>query len=138
MPHYQEISRRYADKNVIVLGVCSFDTRQAYDKWVTANREKYTFPTVFDPIGKPASGDRAASAKTVMVQLTQGVMSPLPTTLVINSAGKFIGMYAGYSPATEQALANLLMIAGVEIAPADQPKRFYPAGSTVKPVAPKS
>ena len=138
MPHYQEISRRYADKNVVVLGVCSFDTREAYDKWVTANREKYTFPTVFDPIGKPASGDRAASAKTVMVQLTQGVMSPLPTTLVINAAGKFVGMYAGYSPATEQALANLLMIAGIEIAPADQPKRFYPAGSTVKPVAPKT
>lgn len=137
MPHYQEISQRYAGKNVIVLGVCSFDTREAYDKWVTANREKYTFPTVFDPIGKPASGDKEASTKTVMVQLTKGVMSPLPTTLVINPEGKFVGMYAGYSPATEQALANLLMIAGVELAPADRPKKFYPAGSTVKPaVAP--
>jgi hypothetical protein len=31
------------------------------------------------------------------------------------------------------------MIAGVKVTPADQPKRFYPAGSTIKPiVAPKS
>jgi len=138
MPHYQEISRKYADKNVIVLGVCSFDTREAYDKWVVANREKYTFPTVFDPIGKPASGDKEASAKTIMVQLTRGVMSPLPTTLVINPEGKFVGMYAGYNPTTHEALANLLMLAGVKLAPADQPKKFFPAGSSIRPVAPKS
>jgi thiol-disulfide isomerase/thioredoxin len=137
MPHYQDVSRRYADKNVIVLGVCSFDTREAYDKWVVAHRQKYTFPTVFDPIGKPASGDREASAKTVMVQLTRGVMSPLPTTLVINPEGKFVGMYTGYSPAAEEALANLLMLAGVDLAPADRPKTFFPAGSSLKPVAPK-
>jgi hypothetical protein len=31
------------------------------------------------------------------------------------------------------------MIAGVELAPADQPKKFYPAGSTIKPaVTPKT
>ena len=58
---------------------------------------------------------------------------------MINAEGKFVGFYAGYGPAAHDALANLLMIAGVKVAPADQPKRFYPAGSTIKPVvAPKS
>jgi hypothetical protein len=138
MPHYEEMSRRYADQNVVVLGVCAFDTREAYDKWVVANHTKYTFPTVFDPIGKPASGDKEAVGKTIMMQLTRGAMTPLPTTLVINAEGKFVGFYSGYGPNAHDALANLLMIAGVKVAPADQPKRFYPAGSTIKPVvAPK-
>ena len=138
MPHYEEMSRRYADQNVVVLGVCAFDTREAYDKWVVTNHTKYTFPTVFDPIGKPANGDKEAVAKTVMMQLTLGAMTPLPTTLVINAEGKFVGFYSGYGPNAHDALANLLMIAGVKVAPADQPKRFYPAGSTIKPVvAPK-
>ena len=133
MPHYEEISRRYAAKGVVVLGVCAFDTRAAYDKWVVAHREKYTFPTVFDPVGKPASGDKEASARTVMMQLTGGVLSPLPTTLVINAEGKFVGMYAGYGANSHDALANLLMLAGIEVVAADQPKKFYPAGSTIKP-----
>jgi len=133
MPHYEEISRRYAAKGVVVLGVCAFDTREAYDKWVVAHREKYTFPTVFDPVGKPASGDKEASARTVMMQLTGGVLSPLPTTLVINAEGKFVGMYAGYGANSHDALANLLMLAGIEVVAADQPKKFYPAGSTIKP-----
>jgi len=76
--------------------------------------------------------------KTIMVQLTRGPISPLPTTLVINPEGKFVGMYAGYSPTTQDALANLLMLARVELAPADQPKKFFPAGSSIKPAAPKS
>ena len=139
MPHYEELSRRYADQNVVILGVCAFDTREAYDKWLVANRSKYTFPTVFDPIGKPASGDKTAMANTIMMQLTRGAITPLPTTLVINAEGKFVGFYAGYGPTAHDALANLLMIAGVKVAPTDKPKRFYPAGSTLKPiVAPKS
>ena len=139
MPHYEKLSRDYAAKNVIVLGVCSFDTREAYDKWVVANREKYTFPTVFDPIGKPASGDKDAMLKTVMLQLTRGVTTPLPTTLVINAEGKFVGFYTGYGETTHDTLANLLMIAGVDVPAAERPKRFYPAGSTIKPpAAPKT
>ena len=87
--------------------------------------------------GEPA-GDGAAMMKSVMAQLTRGVISPLPTTLVINSEGKFVGMYAGYSATTHAALANLLMIAGVELAAEDKPATFFPAGSSVRPAAPKS
>ena len=79
--------------------------------------------------------DRAASMKTVMLQLTRGVTTPLPTTLVINAEGKFVGFYTGYGETTHDTLANLLMIAGVDVPAAEQPKRFYPAGSTIKPAA---
>lgn len=123
---------------MIVLGVRAFDTRPAYDKWLETNRGKYSFTTVFDPIGKPASGDKEANAKTVMFQLTRGTMTPLPTTLVVNREGKFVGYHAGYGPTTHDALANLLMLAGVNVPAAERPKKFYPAGSTNRPpVAPK-
>jgi peroxiredoxin len=130
MPHYEEIHRKYADKGVVILGVCAFDTRANYDKWLAETKGKYTFATVFDPVGKPASGDKEAMDRTIMKQLTQGVISPLPTTLVINPAGQLVGSYMGYGETTHAALANLLMLAGVPVADADKPKIFYPAGST--------
>jgi hypothetical protein len=71
--------------------------------------------------------------KTIMMQLTRGAVTPLPTTLVINSAGKLVGSYVGYGEATHDGLANLLMIAGVELVHEDKPKIFFPAGYTAKP-----
>ncbi|MCX6955973.1 MAG: TlpA disulfide reductase family protein, partial [Verrucomicrobia bacterium] len=130
MPHYEEIHRKYADKGVVILGVCAFDTRANYDKWLGETKGKYTFATVFDPVGKPASGDKEAMDRTIMKQLSQGVVSPLPTTLVINPAGQLVGSYVGYGEGTHTGLANLLMLAGVPLADADKPKIFFPAGST--------
>jgi thiol-disulfide isomerase/thioredoxin len=132
MPHYEEMHRKYSGKNVLFLGICCFDQREAYDKWVAANKDKYTFTTVFDPVGKPASGDKEAMQKTIMMQVSGGALTPLPTTLVINAAGKLVGNYVGYGPGTHAGLANLLMIAGVELADEDKPKTFFPAGSTLR------
>ena len=134
MPHYEEIHRKYGAKGVVILGVCNFDARANYDKWLADNKGKYTFATVFDPVGKPASGDKEAMGKTVMMQLSRGAVTSLPTTLVINPAGKLVGSYVGYGETTHDGLANLLMIAGVELANEDKPKTFFPAGYTAKPV----
>jgi thiol-disulfide isomerase/thioredoxin len=136
MPHYEEIQRKYADKGVVILGVCGFDTRANYDKWLVDTKGKYTFATVFDPVGKPAAGDKEAMGRTVMMQLSQGALTPLPTTLVINAAGKLVGSYVGYGEGTHAGLANLLMLAGVELANEDKPKIFFPAGSTLKAAMP--
>ncbi|NQV47202.1 MAG: TlpA family protein disulfide reductase, partial [Rhodospirillaceae bacterium] len=70
MPHYEEIHRKYGSKDVVILGVCGFDTRANYDQWLIENKNKYTFATVFDPVGKPPSGDKEAMRKTIMMQLT--------------------------------------------------------------------
>ncbi|MDI1248628.1 MAG: redoxin domain-containing protein [Lacunisphaera sp.] len=132
MPHYEEMHRKYAPKGVVFLGICCFDTRPNYDKWVATNKDKYTFTTVFDPVGKPASGDKEAMKKTIMMQLSGGALTPLPTTLVINTEGKLVGNYVGYGAGTHAGLANLLMLAGVSVNEEDKPKEFFPAGSTVR------
>ncbi len=131
MPHYQDVYAKYKDKNLVVIGLCSFDTREGYAKWVAANNGKIAFPTVFDPIGKP--GDKEYG-KTIMMQLGS-VISPLPTTLVFSADGKFVGNYSGYGPGGEATLFNLLMIAGLDVATEDKPKIFFPAGSSVKAAA---
>ena len=135
MPHYQELHQKYGAKGVVVLGICGFDTRANYEKWVKDHHADYTFATAFDPVGKPAAGDKDALAKTVMSQVSGGgTLTPLPTTLVVNPAGKFVGFYAGYGPNTHDTLANLLMLAGFDLAGEDKPKVFFPRGSSLKAV----
>ena len=133
MPHYQELHQKYGAKGVVVLGICGFDTRANYEKWVKDHHADYTFATAFDPVGKPAAGDKDALARTVMSQVSGGsALTPLPTTLVVNPAGKFVGFYAGYGPNTHDTLANLLMLAGFDLASEDKPKVFFPRGSSLK------
>ena len=115
MPHYQELYSKYRDKGVVVLGICCFDTKENYVKWTKDNAKKYTFPTAFDPVGKPASGDKEANGKTIMFQLSRGFMTPLPTTLVINTAGQLVGSYVGYGPTAHESLATLLKKAGANV-----------------------
>ena len=137
MPHYQELHQKYGAKGVVVLGICGFDTRANYEKWVKDHHADYTFATAFDPVGKPAAGDKDAVGRTVMSQVSGGgSLTPLPTTLVVNAAGKFVGFYAGYGPTTHDTLANLLMLAGLELANEDKPKVFFPAGSSLKTAVP--
>ncbi|MCF7688014.1 MAG: redoxin domain-containing protein [Cephaloticoccus sp.] len=132
MPHLEETYRSYADQGVVVLGVCSFDTREAYAGWLEKNRERYTFPTVFDPMGKPRKGHPEDMAQTVMVQLSGGPVTPLPTTLVVSSAGKLVGSYVGFQASGSGALASLLMRAGINLKPEDRPGTV-PAANLVKP-----
>ena len=143
MPHLDKVSRDYAGRGVMVVGICSFDTREAYDGWLKTNREKYSFPTVFDPIGKPEKGNREQLGQTIMAKLSKGLISPLPTTAVIDASGKLVGSYVGYSPATEAALDELLTralqapIAAAVIAPASQPAPSAVASDPATAAAPR-
>ena len=52
MPHLEKVYSQVKDKNVAVLGVCVWDEKPAYDKWVTDKKGTYDFPTAFDPAGR--------------------------------------------------------------------------------------
>jgi len=147
MPHLNDLHNRYKDQDVIVLGLCCFDTRENYDQWLKANAGKYNFPTVFDPVGRPklASKDELlemseedretakAFAKDYYDRLIPasvfGAFPMLPTTLVIDRERKLVGSYSGFTGDNE-AIGNLLLRAGVKLAPEDMPKRVYTAAET--------
>lgn len=154
MPHLEEAYKKYQGQGVVVLGLCCFDTREAYDTWLKKNAGKYTFPTVFDPAGRPKLASPAELAKmtpdeqaaekakaqnyykSVIATSVFGAFPMLPTTLVINREGQLVGSYAGYREGKNEALGNLLLRAGVKLAPEDQPTKVFTHAET-KPPAPE-
>jgi peroxiredoxin len=106
MPHLQEVYEQVKDKNVVVLGVCVWDEKGAYDKWVDAKKATYTFETLFDPAGR---GAESVASKLYAVKA-------IPTQYVIDRDGKIV---AGYIPgaAKDDPLMKALRKAGVSANP---------------------
>lgn len=86
MPHLEKVYQAVKGENVAVLGVCVWDEKPAYDKWVVAKKETYHFPTAFDPAGR--------GAKSIASQLYH--VSGIPTQYVIDRDGKIAASAVGY------------------------------------------
>ncbi len=106
MPHVEKVYRAVKDKGVAVLGVCVWDEKGAYEKWVPVNKSKYSFNFAFDPAGN----DPARSIAGKLFQVTG-----IPTTYIIDKDGKVADAIVGYQDGDkriEEALKKL----GVNIA----------------------
>lgn len=104
MPHIEKVYQAVKDKDVVVLGLCVWDEKKAYDDWVPMNKEKYTFTFAFDPAGR---GDNSIAGKLYQV-------SGIPTTYIIDKDGKVSEAVVGYDDndtRVEQALKKL----GIEV-----------------------
>ncbi len=101
MPHLEKVYQEVKDKNVAVLGLCVWDQKAAYDKWVTQNiGTKYNFPVAFDPAGH-GKGSIAGDLYGV---------SGIPTQYVIDKNGNVAASAVGYdegSMVLETALGKL-------------------------------
>lgn len=101
MPHIEKVNQVVKDKGVVVLGVCVWDDKAAYEKWVPENKSKYTFNFAFDPAGRD-------SAKSIAGKLYQ--VSGIPTTYIIDKDGKVADAIVGYQDGdtrVEEALKKL-------------------------------
>ncbi|OJU64233.1 MAG: hypothetical protein BGO01_19120 [Armatimonadetes bacterium 55-13] len=101
MPHIESVYKLVKDKDVVVIGLCVFDERGAYEKWVPANQSKYTFQFGFDPAGRD-------NAKSIAGNLYK--VSGIPTTYIIDKDGKVAASIVGYSEGdkrVEEALSKL-------------------------------
>ena len=86
MPHLEKVYQAVKGQNVAVLGVCVWDEKPAYDKWVTAKKDTYHFPTAFDPAGR---GKKSIASDLYHV-------SGIPTQYVIDKDGKIAASTVGY------------------------------------------
>ena len=101
MPHIEKVYKAVKDQNIAVVGVCVWDDKEAYEKWVPANKDKYTFTFAFDPAGKDNSKSIASSMFKV---------SGIPTTYIIDKDGKVADAIVGYQDGdtrVEEALKKL-------------------------------
>lgn len=86
MPHIEKTWQKVKNRSdVTVLGVCVWDKKEAYDKWVPENQAKFSFPLVFDPAGRDPSNVAKALYK----------VSGIPTTYIIDKDGKIAASFVG-------------------------------------------
>jgi len=100
MPHIEKIYQSVKDKDIVVLGVCVWDDKEAYTKWVPEKKDVYHFKFAFDPAAK--SGKSIAGDKFNV--------SGIPTTYIIDKEGKVAASIVGYSDGdkrVEEALSKL-------------------------------
>ncbi len=86
MPHLEKVYQAVKGQNVAVLGVCVWDKKPEYDKWVAAKKDTYHFPTAFDPA---VNQQDSIASKLYHV-------SGIPTQYVIDKDGKIAASTVGY------------------------------------------
>ncbi|MCW3058526.1 MAG: Thiol-disulfide isomerase and thioredoxin [Capsulimonas sp.] len=105
MPHLEKVYQAVKDKDVAVLGVCVWDDKKAYDKWVVDKKSTYSFPTAFDPAAR-------ASEKSIASKLYN--VSGIPTQYIIDRNGKVAATTVGYDE-NDHVLEKALVKLGVDI-----------------------
>ncbi|MGC4045921.1 MAG: TlpA disulfide reductase family protein [Armatimonas sp.] len=104
MPHVEKVWEKVKGRDdVVVIGVCVWDEKDAYEKWVPKNNEKFTFPLLFDPAGR---GAESIAGKLFNV-------SGIPTTYVIDKDGKIATSLVGSKDIPEK-LGGELKKLGIE------------------------
>jgi len=105
MPHAQALAKKFKDQDVVVLAVCTSDTRANFLQWVRGKRAAYpNISFTCDPHEKGSAtyGERAS-------QKLYGVRG-IPTQFVIGKDGKIAATFVGYKDGDdrlEKALASL-------------------------------
>ncbi|MCX6926193.1 MAG: TlpA disulfide reductase family protein [Verrucomicrobia bacterium] len=109
LPHTQEVAHKVKDQGVVVLAVCTSDTRDKFEQFVKADRA--TYPDIVftcDPNVK-GSVTFAERASTKYYRV-----SGIPTQFIIGKDGKIAGALVGYS-AGENRLEAALERVGVKV-----------------------
>ena len=112
LPHTEETSKRFRDSDVVVLAVCTGDTRAKFEQWVKANHASYpniTFTS--DPNERDSANfDERASRKLYGV-------SGIPAQFIIDRDGKIVAVLNGYLNDDARLEAGLAR-AGIKVDPA--------------------
>jgi peroxiredoxin len=109
LPHTQEVARKVKDQGVVVLAVCTSDTREKFEEFVKANRA--TYPDVVFTCDPNVRGS-ATYAERASTKLYN--VSGIPTQFVIGKDGKIVGALVGYSTG-DKRLETMLEQLGVKM-----------------------
>ncbi len=106
MPHLQRVYEAVKDKDVVVLGVCVADEKQAFQQWVSERSKKFTFQLAFDPAGR--------NQATSISKNLYGV-DGIPTTFVIDRDGKVAASVIGFEGDTDKRIEDALSKLNVQV-----------------------
>ena len=92
LPHVNEVARRFADKDVVVLAVNIQDTKTRFDDWLPKNPKYDAITFAFEPTREAGKAGRLYH------------LSGIPVQYVIDPAGKIVKSFLGYGlPTTDLA-----------------------------------
>ncbi len=106
MPHTEKIYKAVKDQGVVVLGVCVSDEREAFQKWVSSNKSKYTFTLAYDPAG---------TKKGKNISRDQYGVNGIPTSFVIDKDGKIAASIVGYDGVDDKRVVEALKKVGIKV-----------------------
>jgi thiol-disulfide isomerase/thioredoxin len=104
MPFVQALYDKTRSQGVEVFGVCVWDERDAFEKFVSENKQ-YTFQKAFD------THQRAPTNVATSLYKVSGI----PTMYVIDRDGKVIEGIVGFRGETDTRLADALKRAGITV-----------------------
>ncbi len=131
----QDVGTKFGARGVTPLAMAIYTKRETYDAWIAKNKSKANMLFGWDPAGA-YEGDREKldmkayeawdASSSFRKLLGGGLMNGtpgFPFFLVVDPAGKFVGMlWNGKN--FDEGLANLLLRAGVKLAPEELPKKL--------------
>jgi peroxiredoxin len=109
LPHTQEVARQFKDQGVVVLAVCTSDTRAKFESWMNAKQANYpdvAFTCDPNDRGSAAYDDRASKK-------LYGVTG-IPTQFIIGRDSKIVTVLVGYDT-DDVRLEAALARAGVKV-----------------------
>ncbi len=98
MLHIEQIYQATKAQDVVVLGVCVWDDRESYLKWVPEKETTFHCKFAFDPAGKDTVKGIASAKYNV---------SGIPTTYLIGKDGKVAATVVGYQEGDQRIEAEL-------------------------------
>jgi peroxiredoxin len=106
MPHFEQLYKKTKPQGVELLAVCVSDEKEAFNRWVPANQNKYTFPFYFDPAGR--AENQSISGRLFNV-------SGIPTVFIIDKEGKVAESIVGYAGESDKRVDQALAKLGVKV-----------------------
>lgn len=109
LPHTESVAKEFKPQGVVILAVCTSDTRAKYEPWVKENQEKYADVNFTCEIHERGSATFAERASKKLY----GV-SGIPTRFVINRDGKIVAALVGFDSEDARLEAGLAR-AGIKV-----------------------
>jgi thiol-disulfide isomerase/thioredoxin len=112
LPHTEEIAKTHKDAGLVVLAVCTSDTRRNFEEWMKKNQSKYP-----DVLFTCETHDRNTDSYTERASHKLYKVVGIPTQFFIARGGKISAVNVGYSEGDVRSEALLAKL-GFKIDPA--------------------
>jgi len=110
MPGLEQLYLKTKNQGVTVLGLCVWDTRENFDKWLVAPQVKTSYPMAFDAAGLNQDNGNADS-----IAKKHYKVSGIPTFYVVDREGKIAGAFVGSGAESKAGLEETLTKLGVKL-----------------------